>query len=451
MTPLEVGKIFNAASITVLLGVSLLVGARYPGPFFRHWAWGLVGAWVVVAFEWLTTYMGRPAWYEVLFVGLCTFQTWHLLQAGRVLDRAPWPARGLGIALAATMGVALLVAAAGVPFVATTAPSVVVYALVYVWLGQKLFRLRPGTREVGGRFLGGAIMASGLWLFTFPLAASSPDGWVGYLGVTMMNVLVGMGLIMFLLDETGRDLAAKNAELTRLDALKTSFIRTMSHELRTPLTAIMAAGWLLRESRAHPLPPEQLAHARTVTEQSELLERLVAEVLDYARLESGTMAFERTRVDLREVARRCVRAMEPVLAANGLTLTYEAPVAPIEVEADRERLAQVGLNLLSNAAKFTPEGGAVVLSVRLEGDRALLAVEDTGIGIPPEHHAKVFERFHQVDPTPTRRKGGMGLGLALCRAIVEDGHQGTIHVESAPGRGSRFVVALPRAGGAAAG
>jgi signal transduction histidine kinase len=117
----------------------------------------------------------------------------------------------------------------------------------------------------------------------------------------------------------------------------------------------------------------------------------------------------------------------------------------VPVEGDPERLKQVIGNLLANALKFTDPGGRVSVTVALEGAMARLAVTDTGVGIAPEHRTRIFERFYQVDATNTRRSGGAGLGLAISKAIVEEGHHGRLWVEDAPGGGSTFVMTLPLA------
>ena len=445
MTPLEIAKIFNVVGQTVVLGTSLLIGMRYPGPFFAAWSRAYGATWVVLVLEWVASYVGRPGWLFVLQSSIIATTIWFLLQAARTFDRPPMPARGLGWLLAASITFSTALALAGTSYNAAIVPYAIGYALALMWLGWRVFRAPP-IRSMASWFLGGSLVLSGLSVFTFPVLADGPHAWLGYLGSSLLNLVLGMGLVTYLVEATARELAAKNAELTRLDALKNSFMRTMSHELRTPLTTIMAASSLLSDGPGEPLGEARKDLARTITKQSELLERLVTEVLDYARLESGTMAYVRQDIDLPEVARECARAMGPVLAARGLTLVLEEP-DPSEddvwVHADHARLVQVGLNLLANAAKFTPAGGTVTLSVWRDGDEGCLAVRDTGIGIAPEHQARIFERFYQVDAGSTRKYGGMGLGLALCRAIVEDGHHGRLRVESEPGRGSRFVVALP--------
>ncbi len=443
MTPIEIAKIFNLVGVTVILVVSLLIASRYPSPFFRNWAWAYVGGWLLLGIEWIATYTGRPTALVLGEIGVVASLVWFFIQAGRALDGSPLPRRwhGIGVGAALTVGGALT--AIGLPFQAVFGPFAVVLAVTHVWLGARVIRTRGSLGPYGAWFLGVALIGSGLWCFTYPVVEKSAFAWMGYLVSSVLNLAVGLGLVSFLVEETSRSLREKNDELTRLDALKTAFINTMSHELRTPLTAIMAAGWLLRENKSLPLAAPQVELARTITEQSELLDRLVSEVLDYARIESRTMKFEPAPLDLRDVAERCARAMAPLMRERNITLAVEPASEPVMANVDRERLVQVCLSLLSNAAKFTPTGGTVTLEVWKDGQGACLGVRDTGIGIAPEHHRRVFERFYQVDPSSTRKYGGMGLGLALCRAIVEDGHGGVLQLTSAPGQGSRFVVSLP--------
>jgi signal transduction histidine kinase/ActR/RegA family two-component response regulator len=222
--------------------------------------------------------------------------------------------------------------------------------------------------------------------------------------------------------------------------IKDQFLATLSHELRTPLNAILGWSGLLREGAAD---PARLARGLAAIERNGVaLAQLVSDLLDMSRVASGKLRLERRAVDLAAVVEAAVDAVQPTALAKRIGI--ERALAPgIEASADPARVQQIVWNLLANAVKFTPEGGRV--SVRLEAwrGRAVLEVEDSGIGIAPEFLPQVFETFSQADGTPSRTHGGLGLGLAISRELVQL-HGGTIQAASGgPGRGATFRVELP--------
>ncbi len=248
-----------------------------------------------------------------------------------------------------------------------------------------------------------------------------------------------------------RELEAHTAELERtgkrmqeLHTLRSNFVSTVSHELRTPLTAIRAYVETLLSAGEHELPPAQARRfLGIIDEESQRLARLIESVLDLNRFDSGNMRMSRQTVDLAELLGEASRLLEPMAQAGQVCLKTVVEAADTGLEADRDQLRQLVLHLGSNAVKFTPAGGQVVL--RLSGDTRdlTLQVEDTGIGIPEAALEKIFERFYQVDSSLVRRHGGTGLGLAICKSIVE-WHGGRVLAENAPDHGSRFTVVLPR-------
>ncbi len=244
------------------------------------------------------------------------------------------------------------------------------------------------------------------------------------------------------LEAATRDLQAANERLKELDRMKDDFISTVTHELRTPLTSIRAFSEILHDN------PDLDAGERQrflglVIKESERLTRLINQVLDLAKLESGLAEWHPSELDLREIVREAVESTSAVFRSRGVAVeTRIAPLVP-PVRADRDRLMQVILNLLSNAVKFSPEGtGRVQLRLAPEGGSVRLDVEDNGVGISPEHQAMIFEKFRQVGDTLTQKPAGTGLGLPICRRII--GHfGGRLWVASAPGRGSVFSFSLP--------
>ena len=232
---------------------------------------------------------------------------------------------------------------------------------------------------------------------------------------------------------------AARAEAERAMGVRTQFLANMSHELRTPLNGILGMLELLGDAR---LDAEAKDRVRTAQVSAEHLLAVVGDVLDLSRIESDGLRLEAVAFDPAEIARGGLAMVEAQAAAKGLTLAFE-PCGPVPglVLGDPTRVRQVIVNLLGNAVKFT-EAGSVALSLRHEGDRLRVEVRDTGIGIPPEVQARLFQRFEQGDASITRRHGGTGLGLAISRQLVTL-MGGTIGVESAPGAGSAFRFEIP--------
>ncbi|MFP5504049.1 MAG: PAS domain S-box protein [Candidatus Sericytochromatia bacterium] len=271
----------------------------------------------------------------------------------------------------------------------------------------------------------------------------------GHLTVSLLRDAEGrpefaLGVVVDITDRKRREeaLKAQMARMTELDRLKTDFVSTVSHELRTPLTSIMGYTEFLEDEVAGTLTPEQRTFVDQIREGSFRLRRLVDDLLDFARLEAGTLKLQKRPVDLVTRLRETAESLGPQVRQSGLALELALPEGPMVLEVDVHRLDQVLLNLLGNALKFTPEGGRITLRACREDGQARIEVEDTGIGIAPEAMAQLFERFYQVETGLTRERGGAGLGLAISKAIVE-AHGGLIGAESEPGRGSTFWLSLP--------
>ncbi|MET0646229.1 MAG: PAS domain S-box protein [Pyrinomonadaceae bacterium] len=241
-------------------------------------------------------------------------------------------------------------------------------------------------------------------------------------------------------------LAIENARLyaraQEVNRAKDEFLATLSHELRTPLTPILGWTHMIRSGR---LGEGEVAQGvRVIEKNSQLLSRLINDLLDMSSILSGKMRIERAPVELGGVVREAAETVRP--QADALSVSVEVQTGglrPAVVSGDRTRLVQVFWNLLHNAVKFSRKGGRVRVRVGGAEGTARVEVEDEGAGIPSEFLPHVFERFRQADMATTRTHGGLGLGLALVKSFVE-AHGGSVEAESAgPERGSRFVVALP--------
>jgi two-component system OmpR family sensor kinase len=239
-------------------------------------------------------------------------------------------------------------------------------------------------------------------------------------------------------DELGQLTEVFNATLGRLEDLfqvQRRFVADVSHELRTPLTVIQANADLIRRYGADPDSLEAIAS------ETKHMTRLIGDLLMLAQADAGELPILQENVELDTLVLDAYNRAR-VLDQNGATVEL-GRFEPVRVSGDEDRLKQLVLNLVSNAVKYTPAEGRVTLSVWPEGNKALIAVADTGEGIPPEDLPHIFDRFYRVDKARARKQGGAGLGLSIAQWIAES-HGGRIAVESAPGVGTTFTVRLPR-------
>lgn len=273
---------------------------------------------------------------------------------------------------------------------------------------------------------------------------------------------VGLEAIMQILDETSQvleysrqleqkskqlerataDLQAANERLTELDRLKDDFLSMVTHELRTPLTSIRSFSEILHDSPD--LEPSERTHFLSIViRESERLTRLINQVLDLTKIETGRMNWQLTEVDLREVLQDAIASLRQLFDEKSVAIDIDIPETIPLVRGDRDQLIQLAINLLSNAEKFcAAETGRVDVAVRPDGRMLLVSVADNGPGIPDDQQERIFEKFHQVRSGNTGNPLGSGLGLAICRGIVEH-LGGRIWVRSKLGVGSTFFFSVP--------
>ena len=232
--------------------------------------------------------------------------------------------------------------------------------------------------------------------------------------------------------------ADDQTDLARLDRARKEFLSNVSHELRTPLSSIKL---MLETVIASPDDEAGDLFLPQALGQVDRLVELLAQLLDQARAESGQLQLHLRDVDLSLVAQPIVASFEPQASNKGVMLELQT-MRPVRVEADPDRLAQVFVNLIDNALRHTPTGGAVTVEVDAQGSDAFVRVRDTGAGIPYRDLPRIFERFYVVDRSRTRMSGGAGLGLAIVKGIV-DAHGGTISAESMLGSGTSFTIRIP--------
>jgi PAS domain S-box-containing protein len=232
------------------------------------------------------------------------------------------------------------------------------------------------------------------------------------------------------------------SERKEVERLKDEFVATVSHELRTPLTSISGSLSLLACQWSDKLPESAMRLVSIAHKNVQRLVRLINDILDIEKIESGRVEFNIVRAGLRQVAEQAIEDNRALAEEFGVDLRLDAGSVEAEVNADPDRLAQVVANLLSNAIKFSSRGGEVLVAVEKPGDFCRISVRDHGSGIPKEFRSRIFSKFAQADGTNSRRKGGTGLGLSIVKQIVER-LGGQVGFDDAPGGGTIFHVELP--------
>lgn len=230
-------------------------------------------------------------------------------------------------------------------------------------------------------------------------------------------------------------------ETRRLERVRKDFVANVSHELKTPLTSIKGYIEALLDG-ARDDPGRCLEFLQILQRQTDRLNNLITDLLMLSQIESGQYTCKRDAVDMADVTERAVAMLKPLveMKRHRLTVMLHPELSP--AIGDEGKLTQVMINLLDNAIKYTPDGGAIAIEAMQSGNIIEMAVSDTGIGIPKKDLTRIFERFYRVDRARSRELGGTGLGLSIVRHIVE-AHNGSIQVQSEPGKGSKFTLLLP--------
>lgn len=317
---------------------------------------------------------------------------------------------------------------------------------------------RLGVEQIGRRtasFLGVPISSGGQVIGVISVQSDEQEGRFTEADQRLLATIATSVGVAFhnakLFEEAGQ----ARAVAEQADAAKSSFLSTVSHELRTPLTSVLGFAKIIRrrlEERLFPMISEEdrkvqqakrqvIENLEIVVSEGERLTKLIDDVLDLAKIEAGKFTWNMTSISVKDVVGRAVAATASLFEAKKLELVEDITPDLPAITGDQDRLIQVVINLISNAVKFT-DTGSIACSAHQAGAELIISVTDSGIGIAPDDQPKVFEKFKQVGDTLTDKPKGTGLGLPICKEIVEY-HGGRIWVESEPGRGSKFSFTLP--------
>jgi signal transduction histidine kinase len=261
-----------------------------------------------------------------------------------------------------------------------------------------------------------------------------PEGAARYVTTTLGNLSVAAGI--------HGDAAIPLAELERL---RTDLLSTIAHELRTPLTAVRTSVGLLLEPSVEPTDAQRATLLESIERNAERMQRLVGDILELSRFRSGRVSLQLRRFGATALAQTAVAAVAPLAAKRAQRTVMDLPATDHQVYGDRRRLEQALLNLVSNAQRFSPDGGTIGVGVELRGDLVAWVVTDDGPGIPAGDQPRLFERFFVGRNDRAGTHEGVGLGLPTALAIAQ-AHGGAIEVDSEVGAGSRFALVVPLAG-----
>ncbi len=243
-------------------------------------------------------------------------------------------------------------------------------------------------------------------------------------------------------EERAAELERANRKAEAASRAKSEFLANVSHELRTPLNSIIGFSEIMKKGMTGDLSEEQKEYCKDIWESGKHLLRLINDILDLSKIEAGMMTLDLGTVDVKRTIQDCLTLFRERAMRQGIAISCDIAETVGEITADERKIKQVIFNLVSNALKFTPDSGRVGLVARRNTDHVLVTVWDTGIGMTPEDMTRLFRPFQQLDTTLTKQYEGTGLGLHLCKNIIEM-HHGAIWVESKVSQGSKFHFTIP--------
>ncbi len=316
-----------------------------------------------------------------------------------------------------------------------TAILLLVTASIAGWLALKVTRPLVHLREVATQLARGHRSA--------PINLTRQDE-LGDLGRAFDHMAVRLAERTAQLERANQDLGEQNRRIQQADRLKSEFLANMSHELRTPLNAIIGFAEIMHDGKVGPIPAQHKEYLGDVLMSARHLLQLINDILDLSKVEAGKMEFRPARINLTVVVQETGAIVRGLAAKKRINLRSEIDASLSQIEADPRCLKQLLYNYLSNALKFTPEGGVVTVRAKAEGaDHFRIEVEDNGIGIRAEDRERIFVEFQQLGASVGKKYSGTGLGLALTKKIAE-AQEGRVGVNSTPGKGSTFYAVLPQ-------
>jgi NO-binding membrane sensor protein with MHYT domain/anti-sigma regulatory factor (Ser/Thr protein kinase) len=390
--------------------------------------------------------------------------TWRRLTvAGTVM--------GLGIAAMHYTGMAALMIDPGIDYTLLLFTASIIIAIAAAWAALWIaFQLRFDTdsdavwKKLGSACVMGAAIAgmhyTGMAAATFASGTicTAPsealnNNWLATVVAACSTLLLAATMLISIIDaRLARHLRTVNLRLAESRAAaeassraKTDFLAQMSHELRTPLNAIIGFSQLIRDQMMGPIGGTYAVYAGDIHDSGQHLLNIINNILDFTKAEAGHLKLQEMPIDVREIIDRCMKVVAPQLEKNRITATIDVAADLPRLNADDLKLRQILINLLSNAAKFTPDGGRIAVKAVLEEDGALvLSIADTGIGMSPDQIPRAFEAFSQIDSSLSRKFEGTGLGLPLAKRLVEL-HGGSLTIESVRDSGTTVQIVFPRA------
>lgn len=452
MTLTQLATLFNVLAVVYVVAVSLLVFSGKERLYMRFW---------VFAHLYMVAYLVVPMFVPVDTTPwglwgspIILLSAWYFIRIGTYFQKKPViTERTYGIICGLVAISSLLIYLHGGPSRTVLMPSLLLQALTMVRLGLIFLFDVKTKRSWSLGWLTVPFLIMGLSPAIYPFIPPSLD-WIGYALASALHVMVGTGMVVFLLEENQAKTQALLQEklllqenqlqtLHQAEKMKEEFISVISHELRTPLNLISGFGSLLGDEVAGPLNPQQHEFLKKLQLGSERMLDLVNNLIDFACLRAQKMEIVLEETAYETLVRETFTLFSPLAEAQGITMTLDIQITQ-SIDLDPKRIRQVLGHLIANAIKFTPSGGSIQVSVFFEGDSVKTLVEDTGIGIQEESLLSIFMPFRQLDMSSTRSAGGTGLGLSICKALIE-AHCGSIGAMSdGLNAGATVWFTLPR-------
>lgn len=435
MTISQLAAYVNVLGIGMTVLISLITASRYQRWFFRFWTIAYCFNFITILLDAVAQLSGRTLVLSLFEVWAGVLGTFFFMLTGdaMVQTRSTRSQLLAGGTLILTTGMIF----AGAPASAFMAPIAILVSYAQIRLGIAFLHIGRSPDNPKTTFLAIPLLLIAVLPLTYPFLSPSPHAWIGFVLGTLLHLTIGTGMIIFLLEQISSEMRVQQSDVIKA---KNEFLSCVSHELRTPLAIIVGYSELLardlKEDDGSFNFIEQIQKATT------RLTSVINDLLDYSQIESNRLSYNFDEDDLAAVVVDAVDNIRTIALQAGIQMELEVPAHPIVMRLDPNRMTQAMHNLLGNAIKFSPPDGRVEVRIVEDPDGVRVTITDQGTGIPKELQTQIFEKFYQVDSRTTRIAGGLGLGLAICKAIIAE-HRGTLGVEDGPEGGSSFWFKLP--------